>query len=66
MAIIAGLKVTARDESNDPEGPITLYIEPGNAPAHLIAEVLITLDALYRSFGGDGLVVERMEVRETM
>ncbi len=32
-----------------------------NVPEHLQEEFLAAIDALYRSMGGDGLVITRME-----
>jgi hypothetical protein len=41
--------------SQSPEG-LELWIDPGDASAEVVAEVLVALSELYRAEGGAGLV----------
>lgn len=42
---------------------LSVFVEPGDAPAELIAELYTSIDALYRSCGGSGLKVSKDERR---
>jgi hypothetical protein len=42
--------------------PLTVYLDPGDAPQELITEFYLALSAVYRSFGGDGLKIVKEEL----
>lgn len=45
------------------ENILSVYIDPGDAPAELITDLYIALDALYRAHGGSGLEIIKEERR---
>lgn len=36
------------------ESPLTLHIDPGNAPVELLTEYFLTMNELWHALGGDG------------
>jgi hypothetical protein len=43
--------------------PLSVYIEPGDAPEELITELFLTLSALHTAHGGSGLQIAKDEYR---
>lgn len=56
-------KVAVESVTSSSVSPITLYIDPGDAPAELIGELFVSLSAIYAAHGGSGLRVAQDERR---
>src|SRR5262249_40248212 len=53
----------AGQRANSDAPPLTVYLDPGEAPQELITEFYLALDALYRAYGGSGLEIAKEERR---
>jgi hypothetical protein len=52
-----------RESTADEVRPLTVYLDPGDAPPRLIAELYMALSAVYRAHGGSGLEIVENDQR---